>query len=234
MTGIEVVRHPRARRAKLSVDPVTGAAKLTLPPRAALKPALAWAEAQAGWIGAQRARAPVARPFVDGATIPFEDGALTIAWCGDAPRRVVRADDRLICGGPAETLSRRIAMWLRRAALDRLSEDTARYAAKAGVTVARVAVGDARGRWGSCASSGTIRYSWRLVMAPVAVRRATAAHEVAHRVHMNHGPAFHTLVAQLYGQDPTAARGWLRANGAALHSIGRAGDETGPAHCSSG
>ncbi|MBR7518504.1 DUF45 domain-containing protein, partial [Mycobacterium tuberculosis] len=81
---------------------------------------------------------------------------------------------------------RRVEAWLRREALRLLSADTADYAARAGVTVARVAVGDPRGRWGSCAASGAIRYSWRLALAPAAVRRATAAHEVAHRLHMNH------------------------------------------------
>ena len=53
------------------------------------------------------------------------------------------------------------------------------------------------------------------------VRRATVAHEVAHRVHMNHGPAFHALVADLLEDDPTPARAWLRENGARLYRVGR-------------
>ncbi|MBL7537469.1 M48 family metallopeptidase, partial [Escherichia coli] len=88
--------------------------------------------------------------------------------------------------------------WLRQAALDLLSEETAEYAERAGVTVTKVSIGDPRGRWGSCASSGQIRYSWRLLLAPSHVRRSTVAHEVAHRIHMNHSPAFHRVVAELY------------------------------------
>ena len=85
-----------------------------------------------------------------------------------------------------------------------------------------VAIGDPRGRWGSCASSGAIRYSWRLILAPRFVRRATVAHEVAHRVHMNHGPAFHALVAELWTKAIRRDRArWLRAHGAALHWVGR-------------
>ncbi len=109
----------------------------------------------------------------------------------------------------------------RREALATLTAETAEYAGRAGVTVTGVAVGDPRSRWGSCASGGTIRYSWRLILAPSAVRRATVAHEVAHRVHMNHGPAFHALVAHLYGRAPTAEHDWLRRNGARLHWFGR-------------
>ena len=228
MSGaIEIVRHPRARRAKLSVDPASGRTRLVLPPRASLKTALAWAEQHRGWIGRQHAALPSARPFEPGATIPFDDALLTIAWDEARSQRVTRDGDALRIGGPRETIARRIEAWLKREALKLLSADTADYAARAGVHVAKVAVGDPRGRWGSCAASGTIRYSWRLALAPRAVRRATAAHEVAHRIHMNHGAAFHALVATLYGDDPIPQRRWLKANGAALHWFGRSSDGGG-------
>jgi predicted metal-dependent hydrolase len=91
----------------------------------------------------------------------------------------------------------------------------------AGVKASRIGIGDPVSRWGSCSASGAIRYSWRLILAPEAVRRATVAHEVAHLVHLNHGPEFHALVEQLYGADPRPARRWLKREGAALHRIGR-------------
>ena len=81
----------------------------------------------------------------------------------------------------------------------------------------RVGVGDPRSRWGSCASSGAIRYSWRLILAPPDVRRATVAHELAHLLHMDHSAAFHAAHARILGADPRPARAWLRANGAGLH-----------------
>lgn len=218
---LEVVRHDRARRAKLSVDPVSGRVRLTLPRRAALGPALAWAQEKSGWIASQRARLPVARPFLPGASIPFGDAILVIDWDATRPRTVRHEDDRLICGGPREGLARRIETWLKREALRILSAETAEIAAVAGVTVTAVAIGDARGRWGSCASHGAIRYSWRLILAPDLVRRATVAHEVAHRVHMNHGPDFHALAAQLSDNTDRKAGRWLRAHGAGLHWIGR-------------
>lgn len=219
--ALEVVRHPRARRAKLSVDPASGRVRLVLPPRAPLKAALAWADAHGDWIAAQRAALPAARPFVDGAVVPFDDRHLAIQWNEGSRRMVTNEGDRLVTGGPADSVPRRIETWLKREALRVLSADTAEVAARAGVTVERVTIGDPRGRWGSCASSGAIRYSWRLILAPRSVRQATVAHEVAHRVHMNHGPAFHALVADLYGRDPTPERRWLKANGATLHWYGR-------------
>ena len=218
---LEVVRHPRARACKLSLDPVTGRARLTLPKRAALKPALAWAQGKSAWLAEQRARLPQARPFTPGAVLPVADESLTILWSPGPRRTVLRSGGTLMLQGPADTVSRRVELWLRRAALDLLSRETAAFAAAADVTVSKVAVGDPRGRWGSCASTGAIRYSWRLLLAPGWVRRATVAHEVAHRVHMNHGPAFHALVADLLGEDPMPARAWLRSHGATLHWFGR-------------
>ena len=222
--AFEVVRHPTARRARLAFDPTTGRARLVIPKRAALKPALTWAEGQRDWIAAQQARLPQAVPFAPGATLNVADDVLVIDWIPGGRRAVERVGNRVVTGGPMETLSRRVETWLKRQALAVLTEETAEYAGKAGVTVTQVAVGDPRGRWGSCAGSGAIRYSWRLILAPGWVRRATVAHEVAHRVHMNHGPAFHALVADLFERDPTPARAWLRANGAALHWVGRSSE----------
>ncbi len=218
---LEIVRHPRARRARLSIDPASGRARLVLPKRAALRPALAWAEDKAGWIAEQRARLPQPRPFVPGATLQVADATLTIAWEPGTRRAVVLAGSTLSLSGPIETLPRRVEAWLKRTALDLLTTETAEFAARANVGVSRVAIGDAKGRWGSCASSGVIRYSWRLILAPGWVRRATVAHEVAHRTHMNHAPPFHALVADLLGRDPSPARAWLRDHGAELHWVGR-------------
>jgi predicted metal-dependent hydrolase len=223
VTGeIDVVRHPRARRMRLSVDPASGRARLTLPPRASLKAGMRWAAEHQQWIAAQQARLPQAVPFAPGATFPLRGRPVTIDWRADRPRRVMLDGDRLICGGPVEGLARRIQNWLRREALRLLSEETDELAARIGVVVDRVTVGDPRGRWGSCSSRGAIRYSWRLILAPDPVRRATVAHEVAHRVHMDHSRRFHALVAEVLGDDPAPARAWLRANGAALHWFGRA------------
>jgi predicted metal-dependent hydrolase len=59
-----------------------------------------------------------------------------------------------------------------------------------------------------------------LILAPDEALRYVVAHEVAHLVHLNHGPDFHALVAEIFGADPRPARAWLKREGAALHLIG--------------
>ena len=107
--------------------------------------------------------------------------------------------------------------WLRVRAKAVLDAETRAMARDNDLTVASVGVGDPRSRWGSCTSSGAIRYSWRLILAPPDVRRATVAHELAHLLHMDHSPAFHAAHARIMGGDPRPARAWLRAHGAELH-----------------
>jgi hypothetical protein len=207
---------------RLRVDPRTGAVLLTVPRRVSQKKALEWVSGQRAWIEAALADVAPPAAIEPDAVIPFRGEPHAIDWAQGRPRAVRVEPGRLVVGGPLEGLPGRIARWLKAEARRVLEAETRQYAAKAGVRVTRVGVGDTLSRWGSCSSSGGIRYSWRLILAPDWVRRATVAHEVAHRVHMNHGPDFHALVERLYGEDPAPARHWLRKEGPALHRIGRA------------
>lgn len=218
---LTVRRMAQARRMRLTVDPRDGAVKLTCPKRTKVSDAIAFAERHRDWVEAVLADLPRARPILAGARIPFEGGELLIDWQADTSRVVRRETDRLVFGGPAESIGPRVLRWLRAEALRRLDPETRGFADRAGVSVNRVAIGDPRARWGSCSSSGDIRYSWRLVLAPVAVREATVAHEVAHRLHMDHSPAFHAAVARLLGRDPAPERAWLREHGSGLYWLGR-------------
>jgi predicted metal-dependent hydrolase len=102
-----------------------------------------------------------------------------------------------------------------------MSRDVADFAAAAAVTPRAVSIGDAATRWGSCSSSGRIRLSWRLILAPPEVRRFVVAHEVAHLVHLDHGPDFKALEARLFGPGLAEAKAALRRLGPRLRRIGR-------------
>jgi predicted metal-dependent hydrolase len=211
---------PRARLMRLKVDSRTGTVTLTYPSRASRRKAIEWARQQQGWVESMLAQIPAPTALAPGAIIPIEGRPHAIDWSPARPRSVLLAEGRICVGGPAETLELRLIRWLVQHARNVLQKETAEFAGYAGVSVTRVGVGDPLSRWGSCSSSGAIRYSWRLILAPDWVRRATVAHEVAHRVHMNHGPDFHALVRRLLGADPKPAREWLRREGAGLHRIG--------------
>jgi predicted metal-dependent hydrolase len=241
-----VVRRHGAKGMRLSVDPRDATVRLSLPMRAPLKPALGWAAGKRDWIEAQLAKLPTPQPIMPGMRFLLAGVETVLEWSPDfarSPQLVtpakaggqcqklevqaldsrLRGNDDVILrvGGPIEQMPARVMRYLKRCALETLARETQELAAANGISVTKVGVGDPKSRWGSCASSGDIRYSWRLILAPSHVRRATVAHEVAHRVHMNHGREFHALVSALNGADPGPASRWLRANGSALHWFGR-------------
>ena len=221
--ALTVVRRAAVRGMKLSVDPRDATVRLTLGKRAALKPALGWVADKRAWVEAELARLPQPQPIVPDMIFDLAGEPVRIEWSAVRPRRVILSGRALTVGGPLEQLPARVLRFLRSHALEVLENDTRALADAHDITVSQVGVGDPKGRWGSCASSGDIRYSWRLILAPDDVRRATVAHEVAHRVHMNHSRAFHDVVAELHGGNPSTARRWLRAHGTALHWFGREG-----------
>ena len=217
---IELRHHPRAKAMRLRLDEARELLVLTVPRRMSRRAALQWAQGQSPWVEAQLRRIEPGEPFRPGSVIPFQGRDMRLAWDEKFLRTPAFTGDVLQCGGPAEAFSARIERFLRTEARRRLSDVTAEVAGKAGVTVSAVSVGNARSRWGSCSASGAIRYNWRIILAPPHLLRWLVAHEVAHRRHMNHGPAFLALEADLYGGNVAAARAELRALGPRLKRVG--------------
>lgn len=214
---VTIQASTRARRISLRLDNRGRRVILVVPPRVSQRRALEWAVTQRRWVEARLAGLNDAAPLGAGSTIPWRGTDHAVYWAADLPRTPDIAGGTIRLGGPAETIGPRLSRWMKARARDLLSAETAEFAAMIGVRVSAVGVGDPASRWGSCSSSGGIRYSWRLILAPDFVRRATVAHEVAHRVHMHHGPEFHALVRDMVGRDAARARSWLRTHGASLH-----------------
>jgi predicted metal-dependent hydrolase len=210
-----------ARRLRLRFDEARGTLKLTCPWRTSRRAALAWALDQRDWIEAQIARAEPSEPFAEGAIIPLEGEEVRIVWDSDARRTPVLENRELRVGGAEAGFARRVELFLKRRALQVMSREVAEYADAAGVKAVSVCVGDAGTRWGSCSSTGRIRLSWRLILAPRSVRRFVVAHEVAHLVYLNHSAKFKVLEARLFGPGLSEAKADLRRLGPRLRRLGR-------------
>ncbi len=132
-----------------------------------------------------------------------------------------RALPRICVSGGDRHAARRLSDWLKAEAKADLARRTDFHAANLGCEPKRISVRDQSTRWGSCSTTGTISYSWRLIFAPQFVLDYVAAHEVAHLREMNHGPRFWRLVRDTM-PDMHKARAWLKHNGAELHRFGAA------------
>ncbi|GLK68582.1 M48 family metallopeptidase [Hansschlegelia plantiphila] len=222
---IAVRRSGQARRMTLRVRAATRDVTLTLPDGASISGARDFIERHVGWIEQRLARLPEQIPFAPGETIPIRGVGHRIVL-QDGLRGAVRIEPGLrgdgpllvVHGGPAHA-ARRVADYLKREARKEFVAAAARHAATLGVAIGRITMKDTTSRWGSCSASGDLAFSWRLILAPPHVLDYLAAHEVAHRREMNHGPRYWANVARLV-PDFERAETWLKAHGATLHRYG--------------
>lgn len=206
-----------ARRMTLRLAPDGSEVRVTLPPWGRICEAEAFARERIAWLARQLDTLDVGEPPRAGGELTYRGDRLLIAWRAYAPRKPVLDDGAIVLGGPESSLAPRLQRWLESEALRLIGEDAMHYAAIAGVPLPPLRLARARHRWGSCAGDGTVRINWRLVMAPDAVRRSVVAHEIAHLVHFDHGPAFHAKLARIYEGEITQANRWLKREGRGLY-----------------
>ncbi|WP_417620779.1 M48 family metallopeptidase [Parasphingorhabdus sp.] len=217
---LQLRRSKQARSIIVSADTVKGVVRLTLPTYASEHQALRFAQSKSDWLNARFAEAVPPVPIEDGSQIAFLGEPHIIRWSPDFARAPLLVDGEIRLGGPAEHVESRILRWAKAQARTIFAEDLQYYCTRAGFDMPRLAVGDARRRWGSCSGNRSIRLSWRLVMAPPHVRRSVVAHEVAHLKHMDHSPRFYALLDQIYESDRSTADRWLKQHGRGLHMVG--------------
>lgn len=126
---------------------------------------------------------------------------------------------KLCVSGNHQHAPRRFSDWLRGEVRKDLAVCVEKHSKTLSCSPKRISIRDQATRWGSCSTTGTLSFSWRLIFAPPFVLDYVAAHEVAHLREMNHGPRFWRLVRDAFPQ-MQKARNWLKAHGAELHRFG--------------
>ncbi|MDP1907217.1 MAG: SprT family zinc-dependent metalloprotease [Hyphomicrobium sp.] len=177
------------------------------------------------WIASKLERLPEIVPFADGESIPLRGVPHRITHQPRERGTVWIENDEsgngLICvAGSATHISRRVTDFLKREAKKALTEASRAYAAKIGVSFGRIGLRDSASRWGSCSESGSLSYSWRLILAPDFVLDYLAAHEIAHRIELNHSDQFWNLLDSMM-PERRRAEAWLSAHGNSLHRYGK-------------
>ena len=216
--------NPRARRLSIRIDARAGEAVLIAPSERKLADVVAFARSKASWMRERLAERPCGTPLEPGAVIDlFGKPTRLIAVGGAGAARLTEDVDGpvIASGGEGEAYARRVENLFKRVARDTLQTRTDVHLRTLGQRPVKMSIADPKSRWGSCSPHNrSIRYSWRVVMAPPAVIDYLAAHEVAHLVHADHSPAYWSVVERLIG-DHRPHRKWLRDNGPTLHAVGR-------------
>jgi predicted metal-dependent hydrolase len=210
-------RSTRRRSVGLTIEP-DGSLRVAAPLRMPLALIAAFVREKAAWVlkhqlrlaSLAASRGVAERRFAEGEALPLLDEQLTLHYAAPhsgVPPQVWREGGRLCLRGipaqhadePArrEAVRRALEGWYHAQAHEYFTGACARYARSLGLDPSRVSIGDAQRRWGSCSGRGSLRFTWRLLLAPQALADYVAAHEVAHRVELNHSLRFWRVVAKL-------------------------------------
>jgi len=213
---IRLVRHPRARRYVLRLQP-DGRACVTIPRGGTLDEARRFAEKNKSWLADQLQRR-AARPVQSHA---WQAGT-EILFRGETATLQLTEPGRIQCGSETVKLADTAGDWrpavekhLRQLAAKELPPRTFELSALHHLTIRRVTIRSQKSRWGSCSRSGTISLNWKLVQMPPFVRDYILLHELMHLREMNHSARFWREVAGVCPEFP-AAKHWLKQHSARL------------------
>lgn len=217
-------RSTRAKNIRITVG--TDGVVLTLPGRTAERHGHEFIRERSDWIAKTLAKIEAAeeivasRSLADGTTVPFIGWDLTLRLLDGPSGRVTLkpASGELWVRVPdskRETVAAALERWYRRQAKEVFTERLDAVVARNGTSYERVAIRDQKTRWGSCSSSGTISFNWRLLLAPESVMDYVIEHEAAHIEVRDHSSRFWDLMDQRVA-DWRDSRLWLKRHGGTL------------------
>ena len=194
----------------------------TLTVRAPLRMAEAvireFVETHAEWIARNQAKIQAAAPppqkhYVDGETFPFlgQSYPLTIVP-RQRPAMTFDGHTFRLAKSALPKAEEAFVRWYKGQAALLLLERVLTCSKKHGFHYQKIRISSARSRWGSCSSSGTLSFTYRLVMAPPEVVDYVVVHELVHTQVKNHSKTFWRRVGEIM-PDYKVKLTWLKKNG---------------------
>lgn len=220
---VTIKRSKKARRLALRLDPQERVVNLIVPPYMPLHKAYFFAQTHAVWVRETLDNLAPPIPFVHKAVLSiFGDPVrLHIEYDPDMTRTTIKLDgDVLRVRSWQEDPTNRITAFLKKMAREGLADIASEKASVIRRKITSVTVRDTKSRWGSCAQDGSLSFSWRLIFAPYEAIDYVVAHEVAHLMHMDHGPKFWALCEKL-SMNYEDGKTWMQSRGNELMRYGK-------------
>ncbi len=117
------------------------------------------------------------------------------APAASAPASQLALDVALPADAPEAQWQAAVLRWLQTLARRHFTARLDQLAPVLGVRWSRLSLTNARTRWGSASSDGSIRLHWRLMQLAPELADYVIVHELAHLHEMNHSPRFWAIVA---------------------------------------
>jgi hypothetical protein len=218
---IEKIIRSRRRTISLIVTP-----NATLIVRAPMRTSIAYIEnlvqEKSVWIQRKMKEmenrpAPPERKYINGEVFlylgcnyPLRIAEPGVMWAPD----LIRDELCVPCGNGAD-IARWLNQWYITESARILPVRVAWFAMITGNEPVSIRITDARQRWGSCSSTGSVNFSWRLVMAPLEIVDYVVVHELVHLEQPDHSKTFWEKVRDVL-PDYNRRRKWLKENGRLL------------------
>lgn len=178
----------------------------------------AFAEAHADWIAKNQAKARASAPPPPKR---YEEGEKFLFLGRSYPLKIVaRQRRRLDFDGSAFKMAKSalpkateaFVNWYKEQAALLLPGRILIQAELYGFHYKKIRISSARTRWGSCSSTGTLSFAYRLMMAPPQVVDYVVVHELVHTKIKNHSKTFWHRVGEIM-PDYKTYLAWLKKNG---------------------
>ncbi|QNT77691.1 M48 family metallopeptidase [Entomobacter blattae] len=212
----------RARRISLHIHPIFNTIIVVVPAPSFQDKGRAFVRQNQAWLLNQLhlAKASPAISFQNGEVVSIVGHRYTICHSPTARRGVWIENHKIYVSGETSFLSRRVYDFLKTHAYTIIYPRLRTLSEEHGLPFKKLSITETVSRWGSCSSTGAIRLSWRLILAPELILHYVMSHELAHTQHLNHGPLFWQLVDKL-APNRKEAELWLKKHGLALLKAGK-------------
>ncbi len=203
-----VKRSRRRRTISLFVDPYDGVF-LRAPAKPSLKILSRLVHSKAVWILDKQRRINEnleylpRREFVTGESFLYLGRPMRLKVLqSDKGNKITAGEGRFLAGidgrrNRAGKTRELLYRWYKKHAKVVLQKRVAVYSGKLKIPASEVILAEQAKRWGSCNSKGSIRFNWRIIMAPMSLIDYVVAHELCHLKYINHSTNFWRLLGSV-------------------------------------
>jgi predicted metal-dependent hydrolase len=161
---------------------------------------------------ARAAAALPARQFIPGESFPYLGESYILEVVKDQKKALMLDGNFKLAERAREDAQKAFQDWYRAQARQVIKERVNFFSTQYNFQYEKLRIGSARTRWGSCSPTGTLSFSWRLILNPMDVVDYVVIHELVHTVVHNHSKRFWKSVEKILPNYKVFNK-WLNKNG---------------------
>jgi hypothetical protein len=153
-----------------------------------------------------------AKQFTPGESFPYLGQSYALEVVKDQKEALILVGNFKLAEQAQSNARKAFQSWYRDQARQIIKERVDMFSLRYNFEYEKIRISSARTRWASCSPTGTLSFSWRLILNPVEVVDYVIIHELVHTVVHNHSKRFWKRVEKILPNYKDYNQ-WLRKNG---------------------